>query len=161
MAFCSKCGHPTEDDVKYCPNCGEPTGKNPDKEESAEQAEASSGAIHTAEYAEKKDAEENKLMAVLAYLDVLVLIPILCAPKSEFARYHANQGLLLWICSKVFSLITGAIGAVLGLFGLVTLATAIGFFSLVFFIFTVIGIVNACNGEKKELPIIGKYRILK
>ena len=25
----------------------------------------------------------------------------------------------------------------------------------------VIGIVNACNGEKKELPIIGKYRILK
>ena len=151
MAFCSKCGHPSEENAKYCPHCGEP----------AENAEASSDTVRTAEDAAQKDAAENKLMAVLAYLDVLVLVPILCAPKSDFARYHANQGLLLWICSKVFSLITGAVGMVLNLFGLVTLATAIGFFGLVFSIFTVIGIVNACNGEKKELPIIGKYRILK
>lgn len=36
-----------------------------------------------------------------------------------------------------------------------------GLFSLVCFIFAVIGIVNAANGKAKGLPIVGKFRILK
>ena len=33
-------------------------------------------------------------MAILAYFGILVLIPILAAKDSKFARFHANQGLL-------------------------------------------------------------------
>lgn len=43
---------------------------------------------------ELQDAQENKGMAVLAYL--IFLIPLLAAKESKFARYHTNQGLVLF-----------------------------------------------------------------
>lgn len=46
---------------------------------------------------DKADVEQNKVMAILAYFGILVLIPILAAKDSKFARFHANQGLLLCI----------------------------------------------------------------
>ena len=33
----------------------------------------------------KSDAEENKVFAILAYIGILVLVPILAAPNSKFA----------------------------------------------------------------------------
>ena len=47
------------------------------------------------------DFEKNKIFAILAYLGILVLIPILAAKDSPFAKYHANQGLVLLIGSFV------------------------------------------------------------
>lgn len=41
------------------------------------------------------------------------------------------------------------VGGIMGLCGLVFLALAI------------LGIVNAASGKAKELPVIGKYKILK
>ena len=38
-----------------------------------------------------EDAEKNKVMGILAYLGILVLVPILAAKDSPFAKYHANQ----------------------------------------------------------------------
>jgi len=32
----------------------------------------------------KKDAEDNKIMGILAYLGILVLVPILAAKESPF-----------------------------------------------------------------------------
>ena len=155
MSFCTKCGAQLEDSVKFCPNCGEP------RENASECDESATETVYTAEELERKDAEENKLMASLAYIGILVLIPIVCAQKSAFARYHANQGLILWICSAAFSMVTDAIGTILGAFGLAEIATMINVLYLVFIVFAIMGIVNACNGEKKELPLIGKYKILK
>ena len=113
----------------------------------------------TAEY-DQNDIQKNKGMAVLAYLSWLVLIPIFAAKDSKFARFHANQGLVLAIaeivCGVVFSILSALpfvgwiFGIVEGLFA--TLATA-GL--------TVIGILNAANGKAKELPIVGKFKILK
>jgi hypothetical protein len=37
----------------------------------------------------------------------------------------------------------------------------IGLVSLVFLVLLIIGIMNAANGRAKELPIIGKFKILK
>ena len=45
----------------------------------------------TASYA-AADVQNNKVMAVLSYIGILVLIPILAAKESPFARFHANQG---------------------------------------------------------------------
>ena len=33
--------------------------------------------------------------------------------------------------------------------------------SIVFIVLVIIGIINVVNGEMKELPIIGKYRLIK
>ncbi len=169
MAFCTNCGRRLEGNEKYCPSCGHLTkqtdtdGFNMKTEDPA--ADFAKYDDSDCVFAEKKDAADNKLMAVLAYLGILVLIPIFCAPKSAFARYHANQGLILWICSAVYFTATDVLSTVVGLFSpttvYMTLTVAFALLSLVFVVFAIAGIVNACNGEKKELPLIGKYKILK
>jgi uncharacterized membrane protein len=102
-----------------------------------------------------RDAEQNKGMAVIAY--ILFFIPLLTGDhkKSRFVMYHTNQGLVLflfsvggWIVSSILMLI---------LIGFL-LMFVIGIASLVFFI---IGIINALNGKMKPLPLIGKFTILK
>ena len=112
----------------------------------------------------KKDAEDNKIMGILAYLGILVLVPIFAAKESRFARFHANQGLVLLIALIVVYIAIMVLGIVLA-FVSTTLALLTSLLSLVVWIgwlvFVIIGIINAAKGEMKELPIIGKYTILK
>ena len=113
-----------------------------------------------------QDIESNKVMAVLAYLGILVLVPLLAAKESRFARFHTNQGLILLLCNAawgiVYSILTTLFAAILGAgFLFLALTAILNLTWLVFLAFTIIGIVNAVQGKMKELPIIGKYRILK
>ena len=41
------------------------------------------------------------------------------------------------------------------------IGTILSAVSIAFFVLMIIGIVNAANGRAKELPVIGKYRLLK
>lgn len=105
------------------------------------------------------DIEQNRIIAVFAYLSWLVLVPIFAAKDSKFARFHANQGLVLAIV-EIFC------GIVLGFFSNLPLVGWIfslvgSLFGLVCLVFAVLGIVNAAGGRAKDLPIIGKFRILK
>ena len=78
-----------------------------------------------------------------------MLIPIFARKDSPFARYHSNQGLILLICWVIVAIlrrIWWLLGTVGGLIG---------------FILMIIGIVNAANGRAKELPLVGKFRLLK
>ena len=103
--------------------------------------------------ATKDDIEKNKIMGVLAYLGILVLVPLLSAKDSPFAQYHANQGLVLLIAG----VIVGAASAfpIIGWF----IVGPIG--GILLFILAIMGIINAANGEMKPLPLIGQYTILK
>lgn len=103
-----------------------------------------------------KDAQDNKIMGILAYLGILVLIPIFAAKESPFARFHANQGLLLLIANVAFSIIYYIL-----MFISLTVGMIFGILSIGILVLIIIGIINAAKGEMKELPIIGKYRILK
>ena len=112
----------------------------------------------TAEY-DPNDIRKNKGMAILAYLSWLVLIPIFAAKGSKFARFHANQGLVLALAEIICWIVLGILGnlPIIGwLFSIID-----GLFSIVCLLFAIIGIVNAVNGRAKELPIVGKFRILK
>ena len=103
-------------------------------------------------------------MAILAYFGILVIVPILAAKDSKFAKFHANQGLVLCICSIVlwvsFTILSILFYKVAFFFGflinLLWYVVCLGILVLV-----VLGIVNAAKGEAKELPLIGKYQILK
>lgn len=119
---------------------------------------------------DKADVEQNKVMAILAYFGILVLVPILAAKDSKFARFHSNQGLIL--CIAMFAWIiadtvqTAVLRAILwrglGLWDIYSLCGTI--LNLVYILFTVlaiIGIINVVNGRAKELPFIGKYHLLK
>ena len=113
----------------------------------------------TTENFDPKDREDNKVMAILAYISWLVLIPLFAAKDSKFARYHCNQGLVLAITEICLGVIMGilswipVLGIIISILG--------GLVYLCAFILAVLGIINAANGKAKELPIIGKYRLLK
>ena len=107
-------------------------------------------ADNTAE-CDQADINSNKVMAILAYLGILVLIPLFAAKDSKFARFHTNQGILLLLVAILCGVISRI--PVIGFLG-----SILGFISG---IFAIIGIVYAIQGKAKELPLIGKYRILK
>lgn len=112
----------------------------------------------TSEY-EQSDIENNKVMGILSYIGILVIIPILAAKESKFARFHANQGLVLALIEIIGGAILGVL-AKIPLLGLI-FDIAISLLGLAALILAIIGIVNVVNGKAKELPIIGKYKILK
>lgn len=97
------------------------------------------------------DVAKNKVMAVLAYIGILVLIPIFLAKDSKFARFHSNQGLILFILALICSALQGIkiIGWIFRVLGFVV------------FVCAVVGIVYAIQGKAKELPIIGNWKLLK
>ena len=112
----------------------------------------------------KKDAEDNKIMGILAYLGILVLVPILAAKESPFARFHSNQGLILLIVAIILGIAISIVNSILLTvsFALVALTSLLSFaIWICVLILMIIGIMNAVKGEMKELPIIGKYKILK
>ncbi len=105
----------------------------------------------------KSDAEENKVFAILAYIGILVLVPILAAPNSKFAKYHANQGLILLIVGVILSIV----GALLNLIPVVGWVFML-VMEVIWLVLMILGIVNAAKGEEKPLPIIGNlFTLLK
>jgi len=180
MAFCKKCGQQVNDGVKFCPACGESiqvttteqpveTPKSAADDFSAKLGNLNNTADSTNEF-DKADIEQNKVMALLSYLGILVLVPILAAKDSKFARFHANQGLILcivWFAWFIADYILTAVlrtvlATGLGMWSIYTLCvTLLNLVYLVFTVLAIIGIINVLNGKAKELPVIGKYRILK
>lgn len=90
-------------------------------------------------------------MAILAYF--IFFLPLILAPKSTFAKYHANQSLVLliaWVVVMVVVAIVPVIGWIL--------SPLAGLFVLILWI---MGIINAAQGVMKPLPLIGSITILK
>lgn len=105
------------------------------------------------------DAQKNKGMCVLAYLSWLLLIPYFVVKDSPYTKFHCNQGIILAILETVVWL-------VMGVFSFIPVLNVIfwilgGLLSLVFFLLFLFGLINVLNGNAKELPLIGKFRILK
>lgn len=99
-----------------------------------------------------EDAEKNMAMGILAYL--LFFVPLLAARDSQFAMYHANQGLVLFLTALAVNIIGGLI-PVIGWFILIPL------FNVVVLILAVMGIVNAAQKKTAPLPLIGRFQIIK
>ena len=95
--------------------------------------------------------EKGKTMAGLSYL--LFFLPLVACPESKYAKFHANQSLLLLITAIVGDVILGVIPVVgwmlMPIFGVVVLALGI------------IGLINGFGGKAKRLPLIGRFTILK
>ncbi|MBQ3045728.1 MAG: hypothetical protein IJD49_07255 [Clostridia bacterium] len=153
MLTCKQCGTQVEDGVMNCTNCGapieSPVQQNQPIDLSEKFNEFNNTADTTSEY-DAQDIEKNKVMAVLAY--ILFFIPLLAAKDSKFARFHTNQGLVLFLGGIIASVV-----AVIPVIGWIIAPIA----GLVITVLAVIGIINALNGRAKELPVIGKFKILK
>ena len=103
---------------------------------------------------------DNKLYAVLGYIvPFLFFLPLLSASlkNDPFAKFHANQQLNLLLVCGAFVVIQNILYLILYFvaFALIPLIW------LTLLVMAIIGIMNAVQGETKELPFIGKYRFLK
>lgn len=108
---------------------------------------------------DKKDCEENKVLAILAYISILVLVPLFAGKNSKYARFHSNQGLILFIIEVAVSIISNVLSFIPVVSVIVGIVAAL--ISLVCFAFSIIGIINVCQNKAVELPLIGGIRIIK
>lgn len=101
-------------------------------------------------------------MGILSYITILVLVPIFAGGNNQFVRFHANQGLVLFICEAIVSVIASVLRWILPYGFLWRIVNwGAGLFSLGFFVLAIIGILNVVKGQTKELPVIGTVKILK
>ncbi|MGI5884761.1 MAG: zinc ribbon domain-containing protein [Candidatus Spyradocola sp.] len=109
------------------------------------------------------DIQNNKVMAVLSYIGILVLVPIFAAKDSPFARFHANQGLILFLAEVIFGVANVILTVIFAFLGPIALLWSIVAFLvyIAFLVLLILGIINAAQGQAKELPLIGKIRILQ
>lgn len=156
--FCTKCGAEVSAEAKFCPNCGASTDA-PEEYLADKVAALNDTPDTTADY-DREDINKNRAMAILAYIGPLVFIPMFAAKNSKFARFHVNQGFLLflvWASLSVLSTFFNLIYLPPVLDVLIQLS--LWAVSIPATVINVIGIVNAARGKAKELPIIGKIRI--
>ncbi len=93
-------------------------------------------------------------MAVITYIGVLILVPLITGKykSSPFLKFHFNQAIIF------------CIGYVLG--GVIFFIPLIGgivsiILNLVIFVLQVISIIHAAKGETKSFPILDKIQIVK
>jgi uncharacterized membrane protein len=106
--------------------------------------------------APQSDAEKNKAMAIVGYIvPILFFIPLVTdAKNSPFAKFHANQQLVLLIAAIVINVVGGII-PFLGWFIILPLGC------IFLLVIAIMGIINAAKGEMKPLPLIGGINIIK
>ena len=87
---------------------------------------------------------DAKTTSIVAYLTWVGLIIAICAGDKEGAKFHINQALVIL------------------LFGLLSLIPCIGWVWGIFMLVCwILGLIAAINQEEKEVPLIGKIRLIK
>ena len=79
------------------------------------------------------------------YFPYCFFIPLLNEKRSDFATFHSNQNLVVLISYVICGIIP-----------------IVGWVASVFvFVCVVLGIISAAKGETKEMPLLGRIRIIK
>lgn len=154
MKYCPNCGKELKEGSTFCANCGTKVKSVSDEiNEGAKKVEDKAKELYnnvkdsTKDFS-KKDIEDGKLMGIFSYLGLLALIPFFSEKNNKFVRFHAVQGMNLFI----IEIIVGIVNFIPFIGWLLDVAVAI---------LSIIGIVNVINGEAKELPVVGSIKIIK
>lgn len=120
---------------------------DPEREPSAEIPElddptrSDTGAASDSEFR----TEEGRMAAIMAYIPLLCFVPLLNMKDNKEARFHARQGVMLFLIElvAVLFLIDGVSAFVFRAVLILAIAMAIA------------GIILALQGRNYKLPIIG------
>jgi len=102
---------------------------------------------------------ENKVISAICYFvstTPIILVAVLLIinfNNSDYVKFHANQGLILFITSFIIMFFINVILNLPFVFN-----TAL---YIIVMIIIVWGIFNSFMGETKEIPIIGKINFIK
>ena len=87
---------------------------------------------------------DAKTTSIVAYLTWIGLLIAILAGDKEGAKFHLNQALVVM------------------LFSLLSVIPCIGWIWAIFMLVCwIMGLIAAINQEEKEVPLIGKIRLLK
>ena len=157
--ICHVCGKELDDSARFCDGCGTSfADAQPDQSSQTNYspppnqgyAQQTGGAAGAEEVFSPEDIEKNKTMAGLAY--IIFFLPLVACPESRFARFHANQALLVLLLA-----IAATIVNVIPILGCI-IAVIVWIFAGVL---GIMGLINGFTGKAKRLPIIGKINIIK
>lgn len=174
MSFCGNCGHQLEEGMAVCPSCGTPVANFTAEasavvNEAAQNVNEAAGAAAAGAAAQAGFQQQAQggyqqqgyqqtyqpapksvhpiAAGMWAYLFGWIgfIVCIAGADQSNpYVRFHTNQSL------------------VLNLFGLISFVPVLNFIWWIYMIVCIIfGLIGASKGEMKEMPLIGKIRILK
>lgn len=92
----------------------------------------------------KEDVLDGKMYALLAYLSIFCIVPLILKKKNTFVLDHGRQGLVLFV-AEVATLVIS-----------IVLPWAFRPFLFVLFGFSFWGMVTAIRGQYVELPFIAR-----
>ncbi|MGN1120501.1 MAG: DUF4870 domain-containing protein [Oscillospiraceae bacterium] len=95
---------------------------------------------------------DTKTTGIVAYLTWIGLLIAFLAGDKEGAKFHINQSLVLVLANVVIGIVAviPVIGWIVGSVG-----------GIFVFVCWIIGLIGAINGEEKEVPLLGKIKIIK
>ena len=96
----------------------------------------------------QQDIEDNRALAVIGYLWIFCLIPLLAKKSSPYAQFHAKQGVILalaWFFLWVIGIVP-LLGWLIFFFG-----------SIALMVVNLIAIIKAWHGEEWEIPHLYQY----
>jgi len=107
------------------------------------------------------DAEKNKIFGIISYLLFFWWVPLLAAKDSPFAKYHANQGLVLFLLWLIVLVVERLMDGFVNMVHLYNLDWIFGLLFVPLIYFVIVGIINAAAGKCLPLPFIGKFKIIR
>ena len=159
MVRCIRCGADIQENTRFCSHCGQAQEVvNTYPEPGYRQNRGSgtgggyrAGSANSSGF-DPADIEDNRVISILCYFALLLLIPLLTRPYSQYVKFHANQGILLlivMIASRILDFIP-IVGWLI--------SWALNIFCVICII---LGVINALGGQAKPLPVIGSYSVLR
>ncbi|MDP3143117.1 MAG: hypothetical protein Q8N14_04155 [Candidatus Omnitrophota bacterium] len=94
---------------------------------------------------DNQEIKDGKIFAVLAYLSIFCILPLILKKDNQFALFHGKQGLVLFIAEVATFIVS-----ILPIIGPVIFQTSIFIFGII----SIWCIIQALRGEYLRIPII-------
>ena len=94
---------------------------------------------------------DKKVTGIVAYITLVGWLIAYLAGDKEGAKFHINQALVLFLAGVVCGILSW-----IPLIGIIA-----GILNIVVFVFWIMGLVSACKGTEKPVPILGGIHLIK
>lgn len=94
---------------------------------------------------------DTKTTSIVAYITLIGTIIALLAGDKKGARFHINQALVIFLANIILGIVMRIpiVGWIIGLVG-----------GIFVFVCWILGLIAAINQEEKEVPLLGKVKLL-
>lgn len=106
------------------------------------------------------EVEESKVIAMLSYLGILFLVPLLSQKENKFCQHHAKQGMVLFGAAVIGAVVLAIADIILGMVPcagmIIIIILWVGYLGLLAFL-VITGIIKTLQGEYWKMPVLGGF----